>query len=239
MRGAAGAGGVMRTVPRRACGALVAACLVVLIAACQRPVDATADRPPPGPTEDRLPRVTFLGDSWTVGVGATGMHGYAYLAGERLGWESVVLGVSGSGYTVAGVGTTFGERVDRVVGTDPDVVVVQGSLNERWGEGPAVLGEAALTTLSRLSRAVDRRTEILVVGASYTPGTPDETIEWINEAVGTAAESLQLTFVDPAAENWTDPADPEVWADPDHPSDAGHQKIADRLVPLLTELVED
>ncbi len=29
------------------------------------------------------------------------------------------------------------------------------------------------------------------------------------------------SFVDPAEENWTDPDDAAIWADPDHPNDAG------------------
>src|SRR3712207_7406921 len=39
-----------------------------------------------------------LGDSWTAGLGASGLHGYAELTGNALGWEYQVLGVSGSGY---------------------------------------------------------------------------------------------------------------------------------------------
>ena len=42
-----------------------------------------------------------------------------------------------------------------------------------------------------------------------------------------------LAFVDPARENWTDPADPAVWADPLHPNDAGHRLLAEALVPLM------
>jgi lysophospholipase L1-like esterase len=42
-----------------------------------------------------------------------------------------------------------------------------------------------------------------------------------------------VPIVDPAAENWTDPAEPGVWADPIHPNDRGHAQIADRLAPLL------
>jgi len=81
-------------------------------------------------------------------------------------------------------------------------------------------------------------TQILVVGASYTPGTPDPTIDWINEAIGAAAHQLGLPFVDPAEENWTDPDDPAIWADPNHPNDAGYQRIADRLAPLLESLLD-
>jgi lysophospholipase L1-like esterase len=72
-----------------------------------------------------------------------------------------------------------------------------------------------------------------VVGASYNPGTPDAVIDRVDRAVARAAASAGVPFVDPAAENWTDPADPGVWADPIHPDDRGHAQIADRLAPLL------
>jgi lysophospholipase L1-like esterase len=39
--------------------------------------------------------------------------------------------------------------------------------------------------------------------------------------------------VNPAQENWTDPADPAIWADLLHPNDAGHRLLAEALVPLL------
>src|SRR3954471_8806218 len=42
------------------------------------------------------PSVTFVGDSWTEGVGATRMRGYAVLTCEQLGWECHVLGVGGA-----------------------------------------------------------------------------------------------------------------------------------------------
>jgi hypothetical protein len=47
-----------------------------------------------------------------------------------------------------------------------------------------------------------------VVGAPHTPGTAPDVIERINAAIAAAAAAAGVTFVDPAGENWTDPADP-------------------------------
>ena len=229
------------------CGAIVAGTVVGLTTGGEQSahaaavpesaaaVDAGANLAKAG-VEDEIPSVTFVGDSWTAGEGATDGRGYAVRTGEVLGWDYDVLGVGGSGYTRRGGGATFGQRVDRAVATDADVVVVQGSLNERNAR-PDVLAAAALATLSRLSSEVDPGTLVLVVGASYSPGTPDPTIDWINAAIGAAAERLGLLFVDPAAENWTDPDEATIWADPDHPNDAGHQLIADRLALRLASLL--
>lgn len=218
-------------------GALVAGTLVTLGAGEPTAVRAAAAAAPAASEEP--PSVTFVGDSWTEGIGATALRGYAVLAGEQLGWEYDVLGVSGSGYSLRGrqgQGSTFGERVDRAVSLDADVIVVQGSLNERHST-PEALAPAAVETLARLRAEAAADTRIVVLGAPYNPGTPVETIDWINAAVETAAVRAGLQFVDVAEENWSDPADPTIWADSIHPNDAGHQVIADRLQFLLRDLI--
>jgi lysophospholipase L1-like esterase len=181
------------------------------------------------PDGDGRPSVTFIGDSWAVGVGATGQRGYAVLTGEQLGWTYDVLGVSGSGYTQGGAaGITFGQRIDAAVATDADVIVVQGSLNER-NSTPSALAAAARTTLERLRREADPHTKVLVVGSTYAPGTPDGTIDWINDAIAGAATQVGLSFIDPTAEHWIDATDPTLWFDVNHPDDAGYRLVADHL----------
>jgi lysophospholipase L1-like esterase len=58
-------------------------------------------------------------------------------------------------------------------------------------------------------------------------------IERNNAAIAAAAGAAGFAFVNPAQENWTDPADPAIWADPLHPNDAGHRLLAEALVPLM------
>jgi lysophospholipase L1-like esterase len=187
----------------------------------------------PRPAAADRPSVTFIGDSWTAGAGADGRRSYAVRAAEQLGWESTVLGVSGSGYDLPGrAGSTFAQRVDPAVATHADVIVVQGSLNERRST-PGSLRAAADDTLERLRAEADPDTRIVVLGASYVPGTPREVIDWINDEVRRAAGLAGVRFVDVAAEVWTDPREPWIWYDPIHPNDVGHQMIADRLVPIL------
>ncbi len=221
------------------CGALLAGLVAVLSAVGTSPVQvAVAERPAADVDDavDDVPLVTFIGDSWTEGVGATALRGYAVLTAEQLGWEYHGLGVGGSGYVQPGRGSTFDQRVERAVATDPDVIVVQGSLNER--RTPlSQLEPAARTALAHLRAAVDRDTVVLVLGSSYTPGTDRAVIDGINDTIAEAAQRAGFEFVDPAAENWTDPADAAIWADPNHPDDRGHQQIADRLAPLLESVL--
>lgn len=182
------------------------------------------------------PLVAFLGDSWTAGVGATGRRGYVVRTAGRLGWGYADLGVGGSGYSVPGPHhSLFVQRIPQLVALHPDLVVVQGSLNERHST-PVRLAAAAASTLTRLRGALDPGTPVLVVGAAYNPGTPDLTIDWINDAISSAAAGAGLPFVNPAAAGWLDPHDPRLWSDTIHPDDRGHQLVADALVPLLRDL---
>jgi lysophospholipase L1-like esterase len=221
-------------------GALVAVAVIVATtggtggvrsASSARPVATTAE-----PQPEAEPRVAFIGDSWTEGIGATALDGYAVVTADRLGWDSEVLGVGGSGYVATGRGSTFEQRIDRAVAFDPDVVVVQGSINERATD-LGVLSGAAERTLDELRNKVDDDARILVVGASYVPGEDVDVVAGINRTIGAAAARVGLPFVNPAVENWTDPADASIWADSRHPNDLGCQEVADHLVPLLRALV--
>jgi lysophospholipase L1-like esterase len=225
MRWTTGRGAALR-------GVVVLALLAVLTG-CSEP-----ERPgstPAGADTGQL--VTFVGDSWTHGVGATRSRGFPVLTAEILGWDYVELGVSGSGYVVPGVDAPFRSRITAAVAGDPDVIVVQGSLNEQ-GVDVAELSRAARDTLARLREEADPATEILVVGAPYTPGTNRARIDGVNEAVSGAADAVGLRFVDPAVQNWTDPDDAGLWADPIHPNDAGHRLVAERLAPIIEDLVD-
>jgi lysophospholipase L1-like esterase len=223
-----------------AAAVVLAAAAAVLLSTGTRGGAAPSPTPPPAThLVAGQPLVAFLGDSWTVGVGATGRRGYVVRTAERLGWGYADFGVGGSGYSVPGPHhSRFAQRIPQLVAMHPDLVVVQGSLNERHST-PAALGAAADSTLARLKAALAPGTPVLVVGASYNPGTADATIDWINREVSSAAAAAGLPFVDPAAAHWLDPRDRGLWSDTIHPDDRGHQLVADALAPLLSALDQD
>ena len=208
-------------------------CLVLVVVWA---VLAGREPTPSSAVEGPRPVVTFVGDSWTAGLGSESGQGYAEPAAERAGWTSHVLGISGTGYLQGAPGQSFAGRIGRAAATEADVVVVQGSLNDDRSD-PAQLGPAARDTLSDLVAAVGPGTVVLVIGASHTPGTERAAIERINAAIGGAAEAVGVRFVDPAEENWNDPADPTIWADPIHPDDAGYRLLAGHVSELLRESV--
>jgi lysophospholipase L1-like esterase len=206
-------------------------------AAVERPDPEGPEYPTwPGATPD-APFVSFVGDSWTDGAGATDGVGYAHLTGRLLGWAHRVLGVGGSGYVVGGTGDVpFDERIAPAVAGDPDVVVIQGSINEAGTPSPE-LAAAVADTLTRLVRVVGADTAVVVVGASHVPGMPVPSVDQVNDVLRAEAARQGLLFVDVAAEVWSDPADPTIWADPYHVNDAGAAQIAGRLAPLLRAVV--
>lgn len=222
-------------------GALVAVLVTMQVQHPNVPVRAAAAThaatESEAPAPQRVHSVTFIGDSWTEGFGATALRGYAVLTGEDLGWDYRILGVGSSGYDLKGRGATFDDRVDRAMETHPDVVVVQGSLNEK-DSTPASLAAAADQTMAHLVAAAGTHTKILIMGASYTPGVPDATTDWINAAIHAAADKAGLQFLDVAALGWSDPTNPAIWADGAyHLNDEGCQQVADDLAPILRGLV--
>ena len=150
-----------------------------------------------------------------------------------LGWAYRVLGVGGSGYVLGGSDSLpFGGRILPAVADNPDVVVIQGSINER-NTPDRDLRAAVVDTLPRLVQAAGPDTEVVVVGASHVPGLPDSVVDRVNDIVRAEAARQGLPFVDVAAEVWTDPADPSIWTDKYHVNDLGAQRVADRLAPVL------
>ncbi len=187
----------------------------------------TADAAPPV-------RAVFLGDSFTVGVGATGPT-YAQQVAERMGWVRIDAAQSGTGYVADGGGgdrAPFGDRVDDVAAAGPDVVVVQGSVND-VGADPADVGAAAGDLYAELAAAVpDAR--VVVLGPPDAPGVPRDAVVAVRDALAAAAGDAGLTFADPIAGGWLTPPE-ESYADGLHPDDDGYAALADGLVAALRD----
>jgi lysophospholipase L1-like esterase len=187
----------------------------------------TADTAPPV-------RAVFLGDSYTVGVGAAGPT-YAERVADRLGWIRIDAAQSGTGYVADGGGgdrSPFADRVDDVAAADPDVVVVQGSVND-VGADPADVGAAATALYADLAAAVpDAR--VVVLGPPEAPGVPRDAVGAVRDALAGAAGVAGLTFADPIAGGWLTPPG-DSYADALHPDDEGHAALADGLVAALRD----
>lgn len=209
------------------------------------PIAVAADASPvvaPAPLElPEHPRVLVFGDSWTYGAAATTPTlGYAYVLAELIGGETIVDGVRGSGYLRPGRdGPAFGERIAVLnPSLDPDLVIVQGSVNDRLlikdgGYREAVTSAwDALATLYPAAR-------IVVLGPA-----PHE----LPVGSGTALADAELSalaaargwwYISPIARDWITEQNYldviDVGVGNMHPSTAGHRYLAEKVAEALEE----
>lgn len=194
----------------------------------------------PTPTPTPSPSMLVFGDSWTRGMAATDTaHAYPHLTGELLGWDVTALGEDGSGYLHPGeLGGFYGTRVAELnPDLDPDVVIVQGSVNDR---------NELISALPRAARAVWRAVEstypeadVIILGPAPSTLPLDERVEGIDAVLADLAAEAGLDYISPIAEEWLTEANIGEYIDASaafHPSDAGHAYLAERLAADLAEL---
>lgn len=187
-------------------------------------------------------RMLVFGDSWTYGSAATvRTDGYAFVTGRLLGWDTVVDGVRGSGYLKPGIdGPAFGERIAALdADISPDLIVVQGSINDRRRHTPLYLGEVRHAWDALAARFPDAAIVILGPAPQVLPVEPATAA--IDADLATLAADRAWWYISPLAEEWiTD----ENYLDVidvsdigrDHPSTQGHAYLAERLAAALRSM---
>lgn len=169
----------------------------------------------------------FIGDSYTAP--ADGTPSYWQTTTSRMCWQAVPFGVAGSGYTIAGADGRgpYVTRVDAVVSAMPDIVIVQGSFNDR---------EPDITTIAAgiLVRSIHERlpgARVFVMGP-VTPPLPGAgpQVARISNAVRTGAEANFSIFID--AQHFL--GDAKLF-EPDniHPNTRGQQILGTKLADAI------
>lgn len=182
----------------------------------------------------------FIGTSLTLGYdeswvanGNAGSHAYPLAMGARMGWTPIVDGVGGSGYIGIIPYPTFASRLASLIAANPDVVVVEGGVNDFPDLSPATLSAvmvAATTFLSSVRAALPNVK--LYVTASESRN------DAFVAAMTTLVDSLGGVFVDwkgwlTGTGNITYPAgdgnqDAYIFEYP-HPSVAGYRYVGTRF----------
>ena len=212
------------------------------------PVEASSDASSeaqvivPGPLvlpED--PRVLVFGDSWTYGSAATPVtDGYAYVLADLIGGETIVDGVRGSGYLKPGIdGPDFGTRIaDLDASLDPDLVIVQGSINDR-AQGEDGYREAVTAAWDALSSLYAEAT-IVVLGPAPHELPVESGTARIDRDLAALAEARSWWYISPVQEEWITEQNylDVIDVDPGnrHPSTAGHRYLAERVAAALADL---
>ncbi|WP_159450129.1 SGNH/GDSL hydrolase family protein [Demequina sp. NBRC 110056] len=191
---------------------------VAAVALMVAPLVACAPEPEP-------PTAIFLGDADTVGASLPldqAASRWPTLVSQHFGWREVNAGCDGSGYTSTGegCGTTYRQRVDRVLSEDPDVIVVSGGiadLGATLGEIEAAVHATFLTLHQTFPDAKIYATGALSVGGHHAAAD-------LNRIVREQAEKVGAVYMDLG-----DPLQgrPELVSAGGHPNAEGHAVIAE------------
>jgi lysophospholipase L1-like esterase len=194
----------------------------------------------PTPTRaDEESRVLVVGDAFTAasGSGGEGPAGWPQLVADRLEDDGSrvtvdVAAADGSGYVQGASGGATFEQLAEGAGEDYDLVVFAGSRHDT-AAAPEV--QAAARAAFVAAREASPDASLLVIGPVWADGEPPGYILTNRDATRAAAASLGVPFIDPVAEEWLADEPAALAPDGDHPTDEGHRKLADRVLPRIEE----
>jgi lysophospholipase L1-like esterase len=186
-----------------------------------------------------LNRVAVIGDSYTTGgdLGGLGPNGWTArawrgLAEYRIPITADVGAEGGAGYGTRGNrGSLFEDLTARTVKPDDVLVVFFGSRNDQ-GVDPTQVSILAYGTF-QLARRIAPSAIFLVIGPPWPTADPPAAVVRIRDALQYQAGLAGATFVDPIAERWFVGQPGLIGADGVHPTDAGHEYLAKKIVPLI------
>ena len=190
-------------------------------------------------------RVAVIGDSYTGGSKNGGLDGSNWthqvlplLNRDNHSVSVTASGNGGSGYVQEGTaGTTFPGEASVVTEPHTRLVVVFGSRNDRRS-APEVLKAAAQQTYANI-RAIAPDAKILVVGPAALAQDSAEEFASMRDVLSSAAAESGAAFVDPLAEGWfTGDTASLIGQDDIHPTDEGHQFMADHIGPHIRTSLE-
>lgn len=167
--------------------------------------------------------LAIIGDSYVTGEGLTDRtKGWAYLVGQDTDWKVSINGFGGSGFVNAGLcgGQTYADRVDKVLALKPEVLIIEGGLND-VNSSTAEVKAGASFLLGRVSKVPT----VIVVGPSNPPTGKDYSV--VNQVLSEATQANGRQYV--SARNW--PLD--FLPDGLHMTEAGHETFAAHVKALL------
>ena len=184
-------------------------------------------------------RIAVVGDSYTTGgaLGGQGPKGWTTrawqeLARDRMPVTADVNAEGGAGYGTRGNhGSVFEDLTNAVVKPDDALVVFFGSRNDQDVD-PTQLSVLAYGTFQSARQLAPRAT-FLVIGPPWPTANPPDAVLRIRDALHYQANLARAVWVDPIAERWFVGHPELIGADGVHPTDAGHQYMADKIAPLI------
>jgi acyl-CoA thioesterase-1 len=181
------------------------------------------------------PKLLVIGDSYTQGFAASPLTtGYAYLVGSDLGWKTEVNAVGGTGFTYGGPNGAhqdYGTRIKARIasgGSNPDVIVLEGSQNDYRSIGAITVAIAADVDLLETAYP---KAEIVLFGPA-APQPLQAQLGPIDAADAAAATQLDIPYISPYQQNWFTTANTNQYgySDGAHLNTAGHKYLATRFL---------
>lgn len=179
------------------------------------------------------PRVVFLGDSLTAGLGLGEEEAYPALVGGLLAQRGIVVRIVNAG--VSGDTSAGGlARVDWVLSLQPEILVVALGANDGLRGQPVDSIAANLREIVRRARAAGSR--VLLVGMKMPPNYGPEYTRDFEALYARLAREFDLPFLPFLLEGVA--TIPQL-NQPDglHPTAEGQRKIADLVVQALLPLL--
>ncbi len=190
-----------------------------------RDIRAASEERRAGVSRQEGPRTAVIGDSWSQG---SDLADPARSWPSRLEGRVVVDGFGGSGFTAEASpcqGVAFPLRVGRALATDPDLLVVQGGLND-FDVSATAVRDGVEQTLRRLEGH-----QVVVVGPAPAP----------RRAAGAARVDALLAEVAAAAgAPYVSTSDWELEYLPDrlHLTPEGHAEFGDAVQEEISDLLD-
>lgn len=227
-------------------GLLAVAAIVIAFLALTQREDGVSASPGPSATAPQasrpaVPNIDIIGDSYVAGSdqGGYGAANWTKIVGSRFYADSSpvdmnVIAHPGSGYIVRGnEKVTFAEAATTSLRSTTNLVLVFGSRND-GKQDPATM-TAAATELYTKIRERAPQAKLVVVGPAWVNENVPDFIVTDSKAISVAASAAGVAFVDPLTEGWFFGADAKyIGADGVHPTDAGHQYLAEKMYTLIS-----
>lgn len=198
------------------------------------------------------PKLLLIGDSYTVpGQGQfRGARGYPFRLARRLGWDVHIAGFGGTGYTNAGSGNKYYNRIaDEVTPFGPyDAIIVQSSTNDRTILQSSDVQQVLETLIASYPNTPVYGTKVMHLSrGNSTLNSQDDAVDAIVETV---ANSVNVPLYDPigdgtfygtgyqGATTGDGNADYYVWTDSSHPSPEGSIALGDDFARWLSQQLD-
>lgn len=195
---------------------------------------AAADEAATSTVASAAPRVVFLGDSLTAGMGLEAEEAFPAVLGRLLDAEGLPIEAVNAG--VSGDSTAGGlRRLDWILRQTPAVVVIGLGANDGLRAIGLQASEDNLRATIERSRAAGAR--VLLLGMQIPPNYGPEYATRFRELYPKVAREMQVPLVPFLLEGVGGDFDLNQ-PDGIHPTAEGHRRLAENVLPHLREIVQ-